>query len=85
MKLKANGVGGERAARQPRPFDRALALFDPLLARSPLVAELADVLGGPSHVRHDKAKADARIKLTRMPLDLGDDPTRLCPAFVKFA
>ena len=26
-----NSVGGEGTARQPRPLDRALALFDPLL------------------------------------------------------
>ena len=28
IKLKANGVGGERAAREPRPSDRALASLD---------------------------------------------------------
>ena len=37
MKLKTNRVGGERATGQPRPFDRSLALFDPLLARAALV------------------------------------------------
>ena len=34
MKLKPDGVGGERAAGKPRPSDRALALFDPLFAGS---------------------------------------------------
>ena len=32
MKLEPHGVGCERPARQPRPLDRALSLFDPLLA-----------------------------------------------------
>jgi hypothetical protein len=31
MELEADGVGGEGAARQPGPFDRALALLDPIL------------------------------------------------------
>ena len=29
MELKADRVGGEGPARQPRPLDRALAFFDP--------------------------------------------------------
>jgi len=37
MKLEPHGVGRERPARQPRPFDRALAFLDPLLARAALV------------------------------------------------
>src|SRR3954451_9465972 len=28
MELKTYGIGGEGTARQPRPFDRVLALFD---------------------------------------------------------
>jgi hypothetical protein len=44
VKLKADGVGGESAARQPRPFDRALALFDPLFRRAALVVEGDDAL-----------------------------------------
>ena len=40
------GVGGEGAARQPRPSDRALALLDPLLTGSALVVESDDILGG---------------------------------------
>jgi len=31
MKLQTNGVCVERATRKPRPFDRTLAFFDPLL------------------------------------------------------
>ena len=39
MTLKANRVGGVKAARKSRPFDRALAPLDPLLARAALVVE----------------------------------------------
>ena len=45
MKLKSNGVGGERRTIQARPFDRTLALLDPLLKSPALVVEGADVLG----------------------------------------
>src|SRR5262245_49928191 len=45
MKLEPHGVGRERPARQPRPFDRALAFFDPLLARAALVVERDHALG----------------------------------------
>ena len=77
MKLKADGVGGERAAREPRPSDRSLALLDPLFASAAFVVESHDVPGGPRHVGDDEA--DARIKLARMPLHLSDD------AALKFA
>jgi hypothetical protein len=39
MELQADGIGGEGTARQPSPFDRALALFDPLLCCAALVVE----------------------------------------------
>jgi hypothetical protein len=45
MKLKPHGVGRERQAQQPRPFDRALAFLDPLLARAALVVERDHALG----------------------------------------
>src|SRR5262249_43466370 len=77
MKLEPHGVGRERPARQPRPLDRALALLDPLLARAALVVESNDALGRAAHVRHDEA--DAGIKFSGMPLDLGDNPPRLGP------
>jgi hypothetical protein len=38
MELEADGIGGEGPAGQPRPFDRALALFDPLLRRAALIS-----------------------------------------------
>jgi hypothetical protein len=44
VKLEANGVGGEGAAGQPCPLDRARALFDPSFARAALIVE-GDVLG----------------------------------------
>jgi hypothetical protein len=34
MELKTHGVGGEGAARQACPFDRALSFLDPLLRRA---------------------------------------------------
>ena len=71
MKLEPNGIGRERPARQPRPLDRPLAFFDPLLACAALVVEGHDILGGASHVGHDEA--DARIEFAWMPFDLGDD------------
>src|SRR5262249_30747139 len=77
MKLKPHRVCGERSARQSRPLDRAFALLDPLLARPALVVESNDALGRVAHVRHDEA--DAGIKFSGMPLDLGDHPARLGP------
>src|SRR6516164_9808606 len=78
MKLEPNGIGGERSARQPRPLDRPLAFLDPLLARPALVVEGHDALSRAAHVRHDEA--DAGIKFSGMPFNLGDDPPRLGPA-----
>src|SRR5262245_21822654 len=63
MKLEPHGVGHERLARQPRPFDRALAFLDPLLAGAALVVECDHALGRAAHVRHDEA--DARIQFLR--------------------
>jgi hypothetical protein len=58
-------------------LDRAFALLDPLLARPALVVESNDALGRAAHGRHDEA--DAGIKFSGMPLDLGDNPPRLGP------
>src|SRR5262245_15949420 len=71
MKLEPHRIGGERSARQSRTLDRAFALLDPLLARPALVVESNDALGRAAHVRHDEA--DAGIKFSGMPLDLGDN------------
>src|SRR5499426_690948 len=77
MKLEPHRIGGERSARQSRPLDRAFALLDPLLARPALVVESNDALGRAARVRHDEA--DAGIKFSGMPIDLGDNPPRLGP------
>ena len=68
MKLKPDRIGGERAARQPCPSDRALTLLDPLFARPALVVEDDHILGGSRHVGDDES--NARIKLARMALRL---------------
>src|SRR5262245_62807704 len=78
MKLEPHRVGGERSARQSRPLDRAFALLDRLLAHPALVVESNDALGRAAHVHHDEA--DAGIKFSGMPFDLGDHPARLRPA-----
>src|SRR6516225_9672539 len=62
--LEGEGIGGEGAAGQPWPFDRLLALFDPLLCRAALVVEGDEALGWPRQVGDDKA--DARVELARM-------------------
>jgi hypothetical protein len=78
VKLETNRVGGEGTAGKSRPFDRSLALLDPLFARAALVVEGNDILCRSRHVGDDESEAG--IKLSRMPLDLGDDPVRLRPA-----
>ncbi len=62
-----------------RPLERALALLDQLLTRAVLIEYGDDVLGAARHVGYNES--DARIKFSRMPLDLGDDRARLRPAF----
>jgi hypothetical protein len=37
VKLKANRIGGEGPAEQPRPFDRVLAFLDSMRARAAFV------------------------------------------------
>ena len=39
MKLKPDGVGNERAAREPRPLEGVLTFLDPLLRRAALIVE----------------------------------------------
>jgi hypothetical protein len=50
MELEPHGIGRERPARQPRPFNRAFAFLDPLLARAALVVERDHALGRAAHV-----------------------------------
>jgi hypothetical protein len=54
------------------PLDRALAFLDPLLRRAALVVEGDETPGRPDKVGNNKA--DARVQLARMPLDLSRDP-----------
>ena len=77
MKLGAHRVGRKRPAWQPRPLDRTLAFFDLLLACTSRVVN--DPLGRARQVGDDKA--DARIKLARMPLDFGDSPGAASSSF----
>src|SRR6202040_2397588 len=56
----------------------AFSLFDPLFACAALVVEGDNPVDRARQVGDDEA--DARIKLARMPLDLGDHPARLGPA-----
>ena len=53
MKLKADGIGGERPARQAGPLDRTLALFYPLLAGAALIVEGDNPLGRAGQVGDD--------------------------------
>jgi len=78
MELKAHGVGGEGAARQACPFDRALSFLDPLLRRAALIVEGDDTLGWPRQIADDEA--DPRVKLIGVPLDLRHDPPGFLPA-----
>jgi len=50
MELEADGIGGEGAAGQPGPFDRTLALLDPLFRRAALVVEGDHPFGRPRQV-----------------------------------
>src|SRR5947208_3307671 len=78
VELKANGIGGEGAAGQPRPFDRALSFFDPLLTCPALIIEGDNAFSGPRQVSDDKS--DTRVQLAWMPFDLGYDMARPVPA-----
>ena len=77
VKLEANGIVVEPAARQACPPDRVLALLDPLLSRTALIVERNHPLGGAAQVGDNEP--DPRVQLTRMPLELGDDAAGLVP------
>ena len=65
----------ELAARQACPLDGVFAFLDPLLGRAALIVECDDPLGGSAQVGYNEP--DARVQLTRMPLDLGDNTIRI--------
>ena len=67
----------ELAARQACPLDGVFAFLDPLLGRAALIVECDDPLGGSAQVGYNEP--DARVQLTRMPLDLGNDAAGFVP------
>ena len=77
MKLEPDLVVAELLARQARPPNRVLALLDVLLGGAALIVECDDPFSGTAQVGDNEA--DARIQFARMPFDLGDDATGLCP------
>src|SRR6476620_8206317 len=83
MELKPHGVGGEGAARQACPFDRALSFLDPLLRRAALIVKGDDALRRSRQIGDDEA--DTRVKLIGVPLDLRYDPPGFVPALRSIA
>jgi hypothetical protein len=53
--LKSDLIVHEIMTRQPRPFQRVFAFFDPLLGSASLVVEPHHVAGFPAEIRHDEA------------------------------
>ena len=77
MELEPDGVVTELAARQACPLDGVPAFLDPLLDRAVPIVKCDDLLGGSAQVGYNEP--GARVQLTRMPLDLGDDAAGLVP------
>ena len=78
MKLKPDGIGVERAGRQPQPRDRALARPQPRLASAARIAEGDHPIGRTRQVGDDEA--DAQNGFAGMPHDLANYPARPRPA-----
>ena len=72
VQLEPHRDGSEPHAREPRPLQRVLALFDMLLGGATLVVERQDPLVRQAAVGDDEA--NGRKQLARMELDLGDHP-----------
>src|SRR5271169_3042526 len=66
VELEADVVGGEGAARQAGPLDRALAFFDVLLAGAAVVVECNDALSRPRQVGDDDADALTKLAGARI-------------------
>jgi hypothetical protein len=77
LKLQPNGICIERAARKPRPLDRALAFLDPLFGRSTLVVERNDIVSRYFQVRD--YEADPREEFAWMPFTLATTRPRMRP------
>jgi hypothetical protein len=60
MQLEANRVGSEGRHDSRVPFDRALALLDPLLAGAAVVVEGHDALRRPRQVGDDEVDGRAQ-------------------------
>ncbi len=69
MELKPNRIVAETMAGKACPVDGVFAFLDVLLGRAATTVEPGDALGWPRQVGDDET--DLRIKLARMPLDLG--------------
>src|SRR5206468_8253260 len=65
LELQADRVRPEARAREPRPLDRVLPLFDPLLRRPAPVVEGDDLFGRAAQIGHEEA--DARVQLPGVP------------------
>jgi len=78
VKLEANLVVAELAARQPRPFDSVLAFLDVLLRFASLIVEGHHPLGGARQVGDDEA--DTGDQFAGMPFDLGHHAPLPVPA-----
>ena len=78
MKLQPRLVVTELLARQPRPAEGILALFNVLLGRASSVLAAGDLIGLHWQVGDDEVHAGKQF--ARMLFDLGDDKARLIPA-----
>ena len=76
--LKPNLVVHEVVTREPRPAQRVLTFFDPLLRPAALVVEPEDAAARPHKVADHEASPGKQLAL--MPLNLRDNPTRPVPA-----
>src|SRR3954447_26824777 len=78
MKLEPDRVGLHGPARQTRPLDRVLTLFDPLLRRAPSIVEGHHALGWTTQVRDQEAHPG--IEFAGVPLHLSHNPTCAAPS-----
>ena len=74
--LRPFAVTGQSTFVLPGGLTR-VAFLDPLLGRAALIVECDDPLGGSAQVGYNEP--DARVQLTRMPLELGDDAAGFVP------
>ncbi len=75
--LKPHRIVEEAVAGEPRPFERVLALLDPLFGGSATVVEPNDIRCVSCEIGHDKTHS--REQRTGVPLHLCHDPPRTIP------